>query len=470
MIYLILIVGLILRLITLNQSFWLDEAINVVNARNLDLVTFLVKYPIGDFHPPGYFLILWLWGHLFGFSEISARIPSLILGVGTIWLTYLLGKELFSKRIGLLAAFFLTIAPLHIFYSQETRMYSLATFAVVASNYFFVRFIKGHKFSQLGFILSSILVLYSDYLAYLVFPAQLLYLIVIQKQQLKTYFKILLIPILTLTIWLPFFYNQLLNGLRTANLVPGWAQVVGGASIKNLGLIFAKTILGRVSFDDKILYTGVMILVGLLYGGIIINALRKINDQVKLLLFWIIAPLILAMVVSFWVPVLSYFRLLFLLPAFYLLVAVGIENLSKKSSTLVIIILVLISLISLYSYYTNPKFQREDWRGAVNTIESLANNNNQAAIVFESNGNFAPFEYYSSGQKWLGGLKTLPAKDQGDIVEFDKNMNNLYVFEYLIDITDPGKNLEKSLIKQGFIKEEAYNFSGVGIVTLYSRL
>ncbi|MDO8638490.1 MAG: glycosyltransferase family 39 protein [Candidatus Daviesbacteria bacterium] len=476
MIYLILIVGLILRVITLNQSLWLDEAINVVNARSLDLMTFLIKYPIGDFHPPGYFLILWLWGHLFGFSEVSVRIPSLIFGVGTIWLIFLLGKELFNKKIGIIAALLLAVAPLHIFYSQEARMYSLATFAVVASNYFFIRFLKNQKYSQIGFILSSILVVYSDYLAYLIFPAQFLYLLFNHKDKLVDYLKTFLGIILSLTIWLPFFYQQLLNGLKTANLVPGWAEVVGGANLKNLGLIFAKTILGRVSFDDKILYGVIISALGLLYGGIIVSALRKINDQVnkfvadaiKLLLFLIILPLILATVTSFFMPVLSYFRMLFILPAFYLLVAVGIEDLPKKFKAPTIIILVLISLSFLYFYYTNLKFQREDWRGAVSAIESLVQKDH-GVIIFESNGNLAPFEYYSSGQKWLGGLKSFPAKDEKDIVAFDKNTKNLYVFEYLVDISDPGRNLEKSLIKQMFTEKEIYNFNGVGVVTHYSR-
>lgn len=468
MIYLILIAGFVLRAITLNQSLWLDEAINVVHARNLDLITFLTQYPIGDFHPPGYFFILWIWGHLFGFSEISVRFPSLILGIGTIWFVYLLGKELFNKQTGIMAALLLAVAPLHVFYSQEARMYSFATFAVVASNYFFVRFLKNQRYSKLGFILSGVLAVYSDYLAYLIFPAQILYLLIIQKEKLKDYLKIFLGIFIALIIWMPIFYQQLLNGLKTANLVPGWAQVVGGVNFKNLGLIFAKTVLGRVSFDSKILYSGVMISTGLLYGGIIVNALRKINDQVKLLLFLIVLPLILATVTSFFIPVLSYFRMLFILPVFYLLVAVGIENLPKKFKAPTAIILVLISLSSLYFYYTNPKFQREDWRGAVATIENLAQKDN-GIIILKSNGNLASFEYYSTGQKWLGGLKQIPAKSGDDVIILESREKNLYVFEYLVDISDSGRYLEKSLIEQSFFKKEIYNFNGVGLVTHYSR-
>src|SRR5690348_14814461 len=98
MIYLILIFGFALRLIASNQSLWLDEAINVLAAKDLSFWQFVSSYPIGDFHPPLYFGILWVWSHLFGYNEIFLRLPSIFLGVGTIYVVYLLGKELFDKK------------------------------------------------------------------------------------------------------------------------------------------------------------------------------------------------------------------------------------------------------------------------------------------------------------------------------------------------------------------------------------
>src|SRR5688572_2524708 len=107
MIFFILTVALILRLINLDQSLWLDEAINVLAAKNLPFWHYVTGYSIGDFHPPGYFVILWVWGHIFGFSEISVRMPSVLMGVGTVFITFLLAKDLFSKKIALIAAFLL---------------------------------------------------------------------------------------------------------------------------------------------------------------------------------------------------------------------------------------------------------------------------------------------------------------------------------------------------------------------------
>src|SRR3989344_2157842 len=170
MILLILILALILRSISLDQSLWFDEAINVVYAKSNDFWWFVTKYPIGDFHPPLYFALIWLWGNIFSFGEFVIRIPSVLSGTATVFLTYLIGRKLFSKNIGLIAALFLSLAPLHIYYSQEARMYSLTTFSVTLASYFLLKFVNKERFAFLGYFFSVCLVVYSDYLAYLILP------------------------------------------------------------------------------------------------------------------------------------------------------------------------------------------------------------------------------------------------------------------------------------------------------------
>ena len=89
----ILLIAFILRVINLNQSLWLDEAINVLATQNFSFLGIITEYAKADFHPPGWFIILWFWGKLFGYSEIAVRIPSVIFGVITIYITYLIGKN-----------------------------------------------------------------------------------------------------------------------------------------------------------------------------------------------------------------------------------------------------------------------------------------------------------------------------------------------------------------------------------------
>ena len=140
--FFILLLGFILRLVSLNQSLWLDEAITVLAVKNHSFLQIITQYIGGDFHPPGFYLLLNLWTKIFGYSEVSARFPSVLFGVATIWIVYLLTKKLFSEKVGLLAAFLLAINPLHIYYSQEARMYAFAAFAVSLSFLFFIKLIK----------------------------------------------------------------------------------------------------------------------------------------------------------------------------------------------------------------------------------------------------------------------------------------------------------------------------------------
>jgi mannosyltransferase len=80
-----------------------------------------------DDHPPLYYFILRPWTDIAGPSELAYRIISVFAGILTIAVLYQLGSKLFGRRAGLLAAALLTLAPQHVDFSQEARMYTLLT-------------------------------------------------------------------------------------------------------------------------------------------------------------------------------------------------------------------------------------------------------------------------------------------------------------------------------------------------------
>ncbi len=456
---LILILSLLLSLVNLNQSLWWDEAINVVYAKSSEFWWFVTKYPVGDFHPPGWFALLWVWGHIFGFSEISVRLPSVILGTATVWLTYLLGKELFNKKIGLLAALLMAIAPLHVYYSQEARMYALAAFSATLSFYFLCRLTAGKKWAGLGFVISLVLVLSSDYLAYLVIPAQIIYLIWIKKLRKEILIKFLAAGVIFLP-WLAVFPAQFKTGIDTAIGLPGWAGVVG-SNFKDLLLFPVKILFGRVTFSDKNLYTGAALFIGTIYAPILYFGIKKINQN-KLLICWIFIPLALASLVSFFVPVLAYFRMIFILPPVYLLLAKGVLSFPKKIAVATFVFICLVSLLSLGMYYSNSKFQREDWRGALSFVTQ--NVDNKTLVLFENNEIPAPVRYYAQNlSDFYPGLSS-------NLAEKVTGKNEIFLFEYLADVYDPERTVEQNIKSLNFIENKIYNFHGVGLVREYTKL
>lgn len=143
-------------------------------------------------------------------------------------------------------------------------------------------------------------------------------------------------------------------------------------------------------------------------------------------------------------------------------------NFNKKNMLFFVSMILIGNFISLTIFYLNPKFQRENWRGAANFIKE--NKTPNEAIVFENNNEFSPFiYYYSSAQDVIYGLKTVPAKSSSDINPINDKYKKIYVFEYLIDITDQNRFLEKSLKENGFQETNTKNFNGVGFIKIYER-
>src|SRR3990167_9512842 len=131
----IILLGLFLRLFILSQrgSLWFDEAFSVHFAE-MPLKQML-HYLRFENNPPLYFVLLHFWMKLFGNTEVVVRLLSMLFGIAAIPLIYMIGRRLYSQTAGIFAAFLLALSPFQVFYSTETRMYSLylllALFAVL---------------------------------------------------------------------------------------------------------------------------------------------------------------------------------------------------------------------------------------------------------------------------------------------------------------------------------------------------
>ena len=464
MIWIILLIGIVFRLISLNQSLWLDEAINTLAVRNYSLVDLITQYARADFHPPGWFIILWFWTKLFGYSEIAVRAPSVIFGVFAIYVTYLLGKKLVSKELGLVAGLLLAINPLHVYYSQEARMYAMATLAVLINIYFLSKLVKGEKLNLFFLIISNIFVLVSDYVAYFIFPAQLIFLLLYQKKLLKSWFTALFSAVLLGIWWLPTFLGQFnVGGIASANL-PSWKLINGAFDFKTLPLTFVKFIIGRVSLADKNLYVINLIPISALFLYLLYKGFKSTDGLMrKLILSWSIIPLLTATIISIFVPVYNYFRVLYVLPAFIILMSLGILSM-KRLKYIFLGVVIVIELFCTLIYLLNPVFQREDWRGLVNLLRDKP-----GLVLFESSGTLPPFDYYSKGDlNAKGALKDFPVKSLDQVIDIG-DYTDIYLVDYLVQISDPNRLVAIKLIDSGYKQIDIKDFSGVGFVYHYVK-
>ena len=422
MIYIILFLSLVLRLIYINQSLWLDEATTALVSK-MPIVDFFTKFMPADFHPPLYYLVIHYWTEIFGSSEISIRIPSVLFGVATVYIVYLIAKEL-KYKYPLVPALFLATSGLHIYYSQEARMYGMVTMLV---SFLMLSFIR-NQWKLFSVLLA--LIFLTDYLAVLIIPALALYALLYKRENFKKLF-ISSIPLaITFFIWLPTFYNQISSGIALKESSSGWWNILGPVTFKNISLIPIKFMIGRISFDNKYLYLLLIILISIIFLYQIIKA------KSKLVWTWFLVSLAFGVIVSFFIPTLTYFRYLFVLPAFYLLLA---ENINKK----LIFLILTINLLTSSYYLFNNKFHRENWR-------ELALKIGDEKIVLPANSQKEALIYYG---------KELNIISKADIAK--NNYKSIWLSRYVWNIFDQNDSNRKFIEDLGYNWIEEKNLNGI---------
>jgi mannosyltransferase len=432
---LILFLALILRFISLNQSLWLDEGIQWWAVTTFPLKHLITEYIKGDFNPPLFHVVLYFWVKIFGDSEISLRLPSVLFGLGTVLFVYKIAELKienslkignWSLKIADATALLIATAPLLIYYSQEARMYSLAAFTTTATLYFL------NRRQTIRYMLFAILMLYSHYLTWLLIPVLLV------LHLLPT-----LLALAFLVPWLPTLWSQLNQGLGAATN-PAWAGL-SSLSVKNILLVPIKFLIGRLPVDFNFYYA-VMLFIPLCLAAYLIYKAKN-----KLLYAWAFLPLILGAIISLKIPIFTYFRFVFVLPAFYLLLVEGISHLPKRLRLYAFTLFLLINLFAASRYLLDANLHREDWRSAVNYIHAT-DPNSRVLIISATH---SPFEYYDREQS-----SHIHETDLNRLI----NQPSVWYIPYAQPIFDPQDKIRRTLNQLGFQEVSQRHFRGVTVI------
>ncbi|HZO49351.1 MAG TPA: glycosyltransferase family 39 protein [Gaiellaceae bacterium] len=120
------------------RGFWRDEAVTVQLVRK-SFGGMLGAIPHSEGTPPLYYVLAWGWTRLFGTSEAGIRSLSALAGTLAVAVVYLIGRELFGRRVALAAALLAAVHPLLVWHAQDARAYSLYVLLGAASLSCFVR-------------------------------------------------------------------------------------------------------------------------------------------------------------------------------------------------------------------------------------------------------------------------------------------------------------------------------------------
>jgi mannosyltransferase len=370
----IVLVALALRLYGLDQqSFWSDEGL-AVHYASPPAAELLQRIRVG-FHNPSYFLGLHVWMATLGTSDWAIRFFSLVASLLAIPLMYRLGRLLYGAPVGLMAAFLLAVNPFAIYYAQEARMYAQILALSLAALLFFAHALRRNTvFAWIGFVLLSVAALYTHYFAALAPLAAAAFYVV---SWVRGRYRSLTVRWLASQVALVVLYAPWLANALKMTSAESWQEPVSPLVLP--WNVLASFSLGEV-FPSPLRPYWVAAFALLFLVGCAALVHRDRSNPSPLDLY---APLALVVPLAFMMLLAWTGRgmlnkyLTVTLPAFLLILAVGLLRLRRVAWPLLavgLLFVVSVDAESLRTYYTDVRYWKPDYRTTAAYISDHSRN------------------------------------------------------------------------------------------------
>ncbi len=384
-----LLAALTVRLTRLGQeSLWYDETVSAFLSTNG--VSKIIERTAGDIHPPGYYLLLRGWRLLSRPTldtglEFLLAWPSLLWGVLLVAMLALLGRHLFSQRVGVLAAWLAAVNPFHVWYAQEVRMYTQAAAIGLLCIWLALRWFEGRQPRWLAiYALCAALGLYTlYYFGFLLIALNLVALWCLWSQRrgrgspshgLLSWLAAQVAVLLLYAPWIPVLWRQTIDPP-----VPPWR-----AAWNSLGDLLAAIVessagltIGQAPpFQPLWIWSALALVVVLL--ATVPPLGRQDAERLRnslLLLQMTVIPIGLIYLGSALVTPLYHIRYVFTYASpFLIITAVAVDELWRRrrwTGGAALTVLTLVSAAALADFWTAPQYRADDHRGAVAQLAQL---------------------------------------------------------------------------------------------------
>lgn len=392
----VVVVAALVRIVDLTEeSLWLDETTTIVARTGMPVADVVRVASQTSPHPPLYFVALEGWFGVVGTSPFTARLFSVVVGVGGVLAAYLVGRALFDETTGLVGALFLALSPFHVQYSRDARMYALLTLLTLASFYYFVRLTgdERSRATDVGYAVATTLVLYTHIYGVFVVLAQNVHVAIPWLRRDRTarpaaarWFGLQAVVGLAYLPWLFVLRDDLraLFGGGGGSELLGWLPDPTPRMLLESLLSYAGY-LTNYPFAAEDAYSGaIAAVVGLALLALVWAAflgypddspeydLREYLRRYRLLALWFAAIALVPYVIADqFVPIYYVRYTVAALPALYLVAGRGVASLSSARLRWALVLVVAVGLLATTGiYHATPT--DEDWRGAGNYVDEHA--------------------------------------------------------------------------------------------------
>ena len=379
--------ALVVRIATLDaRGFWVDEIITIDFVRGGldDVAARLDDFSVDQ--PPVYYLLAWAWAQILGTGEVGLRLLPAVCGALTVPCAYLAGRTLASRRAGVAAALLTALSPLVIWHSQDARPYALVILLCGASFALFARGITaGGPRVLWAWALVSVLAVATHYMAVFLVAAEVGWMLVARRDPRVVLGAVGAVGVATAALG---FHARGGRALGDGS----WTQSYSESD--KLVQVPAQLLVGYQPPLQLAAAVAAAVLAGL---AVALLAVRGDRSERSAAL-----PAIVVAAVAAGVPMLlsasghlSGFTTRYVVGAWVpLAVVAGIALTVRRATRAGVVVgsalCALFVAVAAGSAW-EPKFDREDWRGAA---RALGGANVDRAVVVSPDTGLRPLEYY----------------------------------------------------------------------------
>jgi len=301
----------------------------------------LIRYGVveNDTHPAGVQVFMYYWIKLFGEAEWIVKLPFVLAGWASVWLSYLIAKLWFNRTAAILTATYVASLQLFVLYSQLARPYASGLFLTLLMVWFWSRyFLKGYKITDLVlFVLFAAMSGYNHHFS-LLFAAIVgfsgLWFV---KKEKRTAYMLAGVAIFVLYIpHLPIFLAQLQKG------------GIGGWLAKPSPWFLFQFFDWLMHYSVWTVLVLVMVFLTLTFTGRKVQPSRPTGKIRLLMLIWFLLPVIIGYAYSVTVePIIQYSLLIFTTPYLLMVLFSFVRDAKPKYLVTVVILILAVNTLTL---------------------------------------------------------------------------------------------------------------------------